>query len=372
MLFHFLAGNLYFTNAFRSETLIEVLRINTTHRHILLKTTGDMPRDIVVDPKNRYLFWSDYGQNPQIERSFLDCTNRTVLVSDITATPRGLALDHSSNYIYWVDDAVDLIARVSIEGGDSEVVRFGSRYPAPYAVTVFGNSIIWVDRNLKKILQASKEPNRADQPTVIRDNIDWLRDVTIFDQSVQPRSPAELNNNPCLENNGGCTQFCFALPKSQTPKCDCAFGTLQADGKSCAISSENFLIFALDNSLRSLRFDPKDYSQPFPAISVEKMAVALDYDSIDNRIYFTQLLSSGKGQISYVNLNSRSSPPTVVVSGKCTLSIAYLARRRNGINTHGWPRDSKMFIEILTSLCMFVACMSRHRESWGHCLWLDQ
>ncbi|KAF4026407.1 hypothetical protein G4228_018431 [Cervus hanglu yarkandensis] len=309
------AGNLYFTNAFRSETLIEVLRINTTHRHILLKTTVDMPRDIIVDPKNRYLFWSDYGQNPKIERSFLDCTNRTVLVSDITATPRGLALDHSSNYIYWVDDAVDLIARISIEGGDSEVIRFGSRYPAPYAITVFGNSIIWVDRNLKKILQASKEPNRADRPTVIRDNIDWLRDVTIFDQSVQPRSPAELNNNPCLENNGGCTHFCFALPKSQTPKCDCAFGTLQADGKSCAISSENFLIFALDNSLRSLRFDPKDYSQPFPAISVEKMAVALDYDSIDNRIYFTQLLSSGKGQISYVNLNSRGSPPTVVVSG---------------------------------------------------------
>lgn len=294
-----------------------------------------MPRDIVVDPKNRYLFWSDYGQNPKIERSFLDCTNRTVLVSDITATPRGLALDHSSNYIYWVDDAVDLIARISIEGGESEVIRFGSHYPAPYAITVFGNSIIWVDRNLKKILQASKEPNRADRPTVIRDNIDWLRDVTIFDQSVQPRSPAEVNNNPCLGNNGGCTHFCFALPKSQTPKCDCAFGTLQADGKSCAISSENFLIFALDDSLRSLRFDPKDYSQPFPAISVEKMAVALDYDSIDNRIYFTQLLPSGKGQISYINLNSRSSPPTVVVSGKCTLSVAYLGRRCNGINTHG-------------------------------------
>lgn len=335
MVFHFPAGNLYFTNAFRSETLIEVLRINTTHRHILLKTIVDMPRDIVVDPKNRYLFWSDYGQNPKIERSFLDCTNRTVLVSDITATPRGLALDHSSNYIYWVDDAVDLIARISIEGGETEVIRFGSHYPAPYAITVFGNSIIWVDRNLKKILQASKEPNRADRPTVIRDNIDWLRDVTIFDQSVQPRSPAEVNNNPCLENNGGCAQFCFALAKSQTPKCDCAFGTLQADGKSCAISSENFLIFALDDSLRSLRFDPKDYSQPFPAISVERMAVALDYDSIDNRIYFTQLLPSGKGQISYINLNSRSSPPTVVVSGKCTLSVAYLGKRRSGINTHG-------------------------------------
>uniref|UniRef100_A0A8C6B9V0 Low-density lipoprotein receptor-related protein 2 n=1 Tax=Monodon monoceros TaxID=40151 RepID=A0A8C6B9V0_MONMO len=309
------AGNLYFTNAFRSETLIEVLRINTTHRRVLLKTTVDMPRDIVVDPKNRYLFWSDYGQNPKIERSFLDCTNRTVLVSNIVATPRGLALDLSNGYVYWVDDALDLIARVSTDGGESEVIRFGSRYPAPYAITILGNSIIWVDRNLKKIFQASKEPYKADPPTVIRDNIDWLRDVTIFDQNAQPRSPAEVDNNPCLEDNGGCTHFCFALPKLHTPKCGCAFGTLQGDGKSCAISSENFLIFALDDSLRSLHFDPEDYSQPFTAISVERIAVALDYDSIDNRIYFTQILQSGKGQISYVNLNSRSSSPIVVVSG---------------------------------------------------------
>lgn len=174
-----------------------------------------------------------------------------------------------------------------------------------------------------------------DPPTVIRDNIDWLRDVTVFDQNAQPRSPAEVDDNPCLEDNGGCTHFCFALPKLHTPKCGCAFGTLQGDGKSCAISSENFLIFALDDSLRSLHFDPEDYSQPFTAISVERIAVALDYDSIDNRIYFTQILQSGKGQISYVNLNSRSSSPTVVVSGKCTLRVAYLGRRHNRVNTRG-------------------------------------
>lgn len=36
------------------------------------------------------------------------------------------------------------------------------------------------------------------------------------------------------------------------------------------------------------------------------------HDSIDNRIYFTQLLPSGKGQISYINLNSRSSLAVVV------------------------------------------------------------
>uniref|UniRef100_A0A8C0TXJ2 Low-density lipoprotein receptor-related protein 2 n=1 Tax=Canis lupus familiaris TaxID=9615 RepID=A0A8C0TXJ2_CANLF len=313
------AGNLYFTNAFVSETLIEVLRINTTYRRILLKATADRPRDIVVDPKNRYLFWADYGQSPKIERSFLDCTNRTVLVSEGIVTPRGLAVDHSNGYIYWVDDSLDIIARIGIEAEETEVIRYGSRYPTPYAITVFGNSIIWVDRNLKKIFQASKEPNSSEPPTVIRDNLNWLRDVTIFDQSVQPRSPAEVNNNPCLENNGGCTHFCFALPGLDTAKCGCAFGTLEGNGKSCAMPSENFLIFALENTLRSLHLDPEVHSPPFQAISVDRVAVDLAYDGLSNRIYFTQSLESGNSRISYVSLNSGTRSPTAVISGKGNL-----------------------------------------------------
>ncbi|XP_041433100.1 low-density lipoprotein receptor-related protein 2 isoform X2 [Xenopus laevis] len=308
------AGNLYFTNAFLTETFIEVLRLNTSYRRVLMKTTVDMPRHIVVDPKNRYIFWADYGQSPKIERAFLDCTNRTVLVSEGIVTPRGLAVDRTNGYVYWVDDSLDMIARVKSEGGETEIVRYGSRYPTPYGITVFENSIIWVDRNLKKIFQASKEPGNSETPSVIRDNINLLRDVTVFDSRYQPTSPQEMNNNPCLVSNGGCSHFCFALPGQQTRKCGCAYGTLASDGTQCVISRDDYLIFALESSIRSLLLDPEDHSPPFPPVNVFRTAVALDYDSLDNRVYFTQSSGAGRSQISYFSLSSPNGPRTTVAS----------------------------------------------------------
>jgi low density lipoprotein-related protein 2 len=358
--FFFPVGNLYFTNAFVYETLIEVIRINTTYRRVLLKVSVDMPRHIVVDPKHRYLFWADYGQKPKIERSFLDCTNRTVLVSEGIVTPRGLAVDHDTGYIYWVDDSLDIIARIHRDGGESQVVRYGSRYPTPYGITVFGESIIWVDRNLRKVFQASKQPGNTDPPTVIRDSINLLRDVTIFDEHVQPLSPAELNNNPCLQSNGGCSHFCFALPELPTPKCGCAFGTLEDDGKNCATSREDFLIYSLNNSLRSLHFDPQDHNLPFQAISVEGMAIALDYDRRNNRIFFTQKLNPIRGQISYVNLYSGASSPTILLSSKRTPGLGFTLALDIRRATY---RIVLMPFEILTSYeyVSFYLCVSRYR-----------
>lgn len=303
---------------------MEVLRLNTTFRRVLLKTHVDMPRHIVVDPRNRYLFWADYGQNPKIERALLDGTNRTVLVSSGIITPRGLALDWQTGHVYWVDDSLDMIARVSGQGGETEIVRYGSRYPTPYGITVFENSIIWVDRNLKKVFQASKEPGSTEQPALIRDNINMLRDVIIFDQRTQPTTAQELNYNPCVETNGGCSHFCFALPSppgigNQNKKCSCAFGNLAADNESCVVSRDDYLIYTTESTVRSLRLDPDDHVLPFPVVNVPRTSVALDFDLADRRIYFTQSAGAGASKISYVSLSSPTSAPVVVASGKFIL-----------------------------------------------------
>lgn len=85
-----------------------------------------------------------------------------------------------------------------------------------------------------------------------------LRDIAIFHQSVQPNGNIPdidlifvLNraqkgtilpprnsvvfavSSPCSENNGGCEQLCFSFPNRTEPKCQCATGVLDKNGKSC-------------------------------------------------------------------------------------------------------------------------------------------
>ncbi|KAK0132816.1 Low-density lipoprotein receptor-related protein 2 [Merluccius polli] len=161
------AGNLYFTNAFAQQTHLEVLAINTSYRLVLLKAGGgDRPRDLAVSPKLRFLFWTDGGQTPKIERALLDGTNRTVLASESLASPRGLTVDYASDFLYWTDDALDMISRMATDGTQRQIVRYGSRLPAPTGMAVFGRYVLWVDRKLGKLFQASKDPANADPPEV--------------------------------------------------------------------------------------------------------------------------------------------------------------------------------------------------------------
>lgn len=312
----FPTGNLYFTNSFSTQTYIEVLRLNTTYRLVLLKSSVDRPQDIAVSPRLRYLFWIDGGQNPKIERALLDGTNRTILISASIVTPRGLVVDYTSNFLYWTDDSLDMISCMNYDGTERQIVRYGSRYPTPYGISIFGNYMIWVDRNLKKVFQASKQPGNTDAAEVIRDKLNDLQDVAVFDSHVQPVSANLVGFNPCLEYNGRCQQFCFAIPEKEKPECGCAHGTILSNGVSCGASLDEFLIYTTDYSVNSARLDPEDHSLPFTTAMTGYGTRALDFDFDDKRIYFTQSLSYGHGQISYISTTSSTSPPVTVASGR--------------------------------------------------------
>lgn len=64
----------------------------------------------------RYLYWSDWGDNPHIGRIGMDGTNRSVIVEDKITWPNGLTLDFINDRIYWADAREDYIEFASLDG----------------------------------------------------------------------------------------------------------------------------------------------------------------------------------------------------------------------------------------------------------------
>lgn len=52
------------------------------------------PMVMSLSPSHRYLFWTEWGQYPRIERSRLDGTERMVLVNVSISWPNGISVDY--------------------------------------------------------------------------------------------------------------------------------------------------------------------------------------------------------------------------------------------------------------------------------------
>lgn len=55
------------------------------------------------------MYWTDWGENPKIERAALDGTERVIMVNSSLGWPNGLALDYTDRKIYWGDAKTDKI-----------------------------------------------------------------------------------------------------------------------------------------------------------------------------------------------------------------------------------------------------------------------
>ncbi|XP_078621857.1 low-density lipoprotein receptor-related protein 2-like isoform X1 [Branchiostoma floridae x Branchiostoma japonicum] len=308
MAIDWLAGYMYFINVQDLETVIEVAKTSGSYRKVLIRSVEDSPRAIAVNPIKRYLYWTDNGQTPALERSLLDGSNRTILVRNGMVQPTDLTIDMATHNVYWVDIRADSIQRISWNGGSRTVIRSGRNLPAPISLAIYQSSVYWLDRNLQTIYRASKEPS-TDPAEEIRTDLLNLQRIRVFDASIQPAD----NTNPCQTNNGGCEQLCFAMPDTTTPTCACAYGMLSSDNRRCDDVSD-YLIFAAGGEVRSLHLEPSATSMPFEPVGAGRLQLNgyLDFDAADNRIYITQSGTEGR-KISYINLNTAGGTDPVIL-----------------------------------------------------------
>ncbi|KAJ8038441.1 Low-density lipoprotein receptor-related protein 6 [Holothuria leucospilota] len=105
---------LYWTDAERST--ISVSNLDGEYRNTLVNTDLDKPSAIVTEPYKGFIYFTDRGTDPKIERADADGTNRLILVNTLIVSPRSLAIDLKERALYWIDSAQKSLERVNYDG----------------------------------------------------------------------------------------------------------------------------------------------------------------------------------------------------------------------------------------------------------------
>lgn len=136
----------------------------------------------------RYLFWTEWGQYPRIERSRLDGSQRAVLVNVSISWPNGISIDYQvhtpphkyqllheehhilmqfyikqhiltsiemhaicvlqESFLYWCDARTDKIERINLETGENREVVLSNNNMDMFSLSVFESYIYWSDRSV--------------------------------------------------------------------------------------------------------------------------------------------------------------------------------------------------------------------------------
>ena len=72
-------------------------------------------------PVPRYMYWTDWGASPKMERAGMDASGRQVIISSNLTWPNGLAIDYGSQRLYWADAGMKTIEFAGLDGSKRKV-----------------------------------------------------------------------------------------------------------------------------------------------------------------------------------------------------------------------------------------------------------
>ena len=113
----------------------------------------------------RYMYWTDWGNDPKIERARLDGTHRVILVNSSIAWPNGITIDYLDRKIYWADAKLDKIEVMNLDGSQRKVI-LDDKVPHIFGFTLLGDRLYFTDWQRKAIESVNKRTGK-DRQTII-------------------------------------------------------------------------------------------------------------------------------------------------------------------------------------------------------------
>ncbi|XP_013065627.2 low-density lipoprotein receptor-related protein 6-like [Biomphalaria glabrata] len=309
---------LYWTDSMTNR--IEVSNLDGQHRKVLFWHHIDQPRAIALDPQNGYMYWTDWGETPKIEKAGMDGNEdtRSVIINDNIFWPNGLTIDYEASKLYWADGKLGYIHSCDFDGKNRHSVIDGS-LPHPFALTLFENQLYWTDWQNKSIKTCNKLTG-ADG-TVVLDQIYSPMDIHAFMKSRQP-----VGRNMCGGNNGGCSHLCLLSPLPPYFTCACPTGVkLLANNRTCANGPEKMLLLARRSDIRKISLDTSDYTDVALQLKDVSHAIILDYDIAEGMVYWTDEKIK-KIQRAYLNGSGQEAIVTTEVDNPDGLAIDWIAK----------------------------------------------
>lgn len=140
----------------------------------------DKPMSIAVDPVAGFLFWTDRGRTPKIERARLDGTDRQLLVNESVFFTTGLTLDLAKRHVYWCDSRLDTIERVDYDGANRVTLLDKAHLENPQGLSLFGDTLYWIDASLKGGAVLSAPLSNVSNYSVVVDQVgESLKDIKV-------------------------------------------------------------------------------------------------------------------------------------------------------------------------------------------------
>lgn len=105
----------------------------------------------------RYMFWTDWGAKPRIERAVLDGSERRMIVDQQILWPNGITIDFEYHRIYWVDGKMATISSSLYDGSDRRtILEHLTNTPTPFGISLIKDKIYWTDWSFSGLMAGKK------------------------------------------------------------------------------------------------------------------------------------------------------------------------------------------------------------------------
>ncbi|XP_067668444.1 low-density lipoprotein receptor-related protein 4-like [Haliotis asinina] len=199
-------------------------------QRIIVEKSLEMPSGIAVSPHHRYIFWTDHGSKPRIERASLQGRQRRPLIWTGLQRPMAITVDPQTSTLFWIDQARATLETCNFEGEGRRVILQNVGYRLT-SVAVFQDHLVFTEAKGKSINMVNKDSG-VTSARMLNFTTEPVG-VAVFSASLQPFTQSACDSR-------GCSHICVDEPSGAICLCEGGF-TLAADQKTCTATTSTEL-----------------------------------------------------------------------------------------------------------------------------------